>query len=75
MDMGGTDIRDENFVDELLDGLPGIDANDMDEIANMDELLMAVDDGADEDADGGNGDKEEQDDAKKSKKKKDSDSK
>merc|ERR1712087_412264 len=52
VDMAGDnnpDIRDENFVDELLDGLPGIDANDMDEIANMDELLMAVDNEEEED--------------------------
>merc|ERR1719410_131245 len=53
VDMAGNDpdIRDENFADELLDGLPGIDANDMDEIANMDELLEAVNDEEEEDKD------------------------
>jgi len=60
VDMGDADIRDENFVDELLDGLPGIDAQDMAEIANMDDLLEAVDDDDD-------GDKEQDDSSKKEK--------
>jgi len=50
VEMGGdTDIRDGQFVDELLDGLPGIDPHDMAEIANMDDLLDAVDDENDDD--------------------------
>ena len=33
-----------NFVDELLQGLPGMDENDIKEIDNMEDLLDAVDD-------------------------------
>merc|ERR1712228_975894 len=39
---------EDNFVDELLDGLPGIDAGDLEEIGNMEDLLAAVDDDEDD---------------------------
>merc|ERR1711971_237223 len=41
---GGNDAADDGFVDDLLGGLPGMDEDDLNEIANMDELLEAVDD-------------------------------
>merc|ERR1712154_506379 len=41
--------NEDNFVDELLDGLPGIDQNDLEEIGNMEDLLNAVDDEEDKD--------------------------
>merc|ERR1712176_1385775 len=44
VDMDNKDKKEDNFVDELLDGLPGITADDMDEIGNMEDLLAAVDD-------------------------------
>jgi len=42
--MGGGGNDDDGFVDDLLGGLPGMDQDDLNEIANMDELLEAVDD-------------------------------
>merc|ERR1712129_670929 len=44
VDMDNKDKKEDNFVDELLDGLPGITADDMDEIGNMEDLLAAVND-------------------------------
>eukprot|EP01083_Nonionella_stella_P288760 982553_1 len=56
--------NDANFVDELLNDLPGIDQNDLDEIGTMEDLLASVDD-EDEDVD------VEKDNEKEKKKKED----
>eukprot|EP01083_Nonionella_stella_P225661 802029_1 len=54
---------DENFVEELLNDLPGINADDLDEIGNMEDLLAAVDDGdGDGDDKGGDNDKDKKGD-------------
>jgi len=56
--MGGNGVGndDDGFVDDLLGGLPGMDEDDLNEIANMDELLEAVDDDKPEDKDAKKGD-------------------
>ena len=54
VDMYGNKDNNENqdnFVDELLDGLPGINAGDLEEIGNMEDLLAAVDDEQQDDDD------------------------